>query len=113
MRPVATLTTPQPLGPAVDGFAIREVRILIPPDAPAGLTLRWQPTAGGRAIGPEESMALAQDEMGDTAVLDAALLAYLQDVLRAKGRGVARVEQAVEPLKTQPKAVDTPLVGLR
>ena len=112
MRPVAILTTPQPLGPSVDGFAITEFRLLVPRDGPPGLTFRWQPTANGMPIGSEESLALAQDEMGDTAALETALLAYLDATLRAKGRSVARVERGAEPVRAKPKEADVPLVRL-
>ena len=112
MRPVATLTTPVPLGPAMDGFAITEFRLLVPRDGPPGLTFRWQPTSAGMPIGPEESMALAEDEMGDTAAFEAALMAYLAQVLHAKGRSVARVERGAEPVTVAPKVTETPFVRL-
>jgi hypothetical protein len=50
--------------------------------------------------------------MGDTAAFEATLMAYLDQILRAKGRPVARVERGLEPVKVTPKAPDTPLVRL-
>lgn len=112
MRPVATLATPQPIGLTIDGLALREFRLLVPPDGPAGITMRWQPTSEGRSFGHEESMALADDEIDDATDLAEVLLAYLQRVLAAKGRAVAAVTHAAEPVRLVPQRPDEPGVRL-
>lgn len=115
MRPVAALAKPQPMGPIIDSLALREFRILVPPDGPAGITMRWQPIAAGQPIGPEESIALASDEIAeiaDTTALSNALLAFLERALRATGRSVARTEHAAEPVRLVPQRPDEPGVRL-
>jgi len=114
LRPRFALRDPQPSGPVIDGLDLREFRLLVPPDAPPGISVRWVWTAAGQGVGLPEDMALAADEMGDVADLEAALVAWLQRCLAAKKKlpEGARAERA-EVKKAETPTPEMPMGMLR
>ena len=73
-------------GPTIDGLDIREFRLLVPPDAGPGITVRWVWTADGQEHGVPEDMTLAAEEMGDVTALESALVAWLTARLTERRR---------------------------
>lgn len=107
MRPRFVFPVPQPTGPVIDGLDLREFHLRIPPDAPPGITVRWVWTANGQGIGLPEEMALAAEDLGDVAALEAALVAWLAARLAAQKRmpadAVAATAAPVLPRVAEPE----------
>ena len=85
MRPRIILPEPEHHEPPVDGIELREFRLLIPPDGPAGVTLRWVWSRKGAPTNREDSMALALDEMPAVGDVEAAIGSWLLECLIRKG----------------------------
>ena len=114
MRPRFALPNPQPTGPVIDGLDLREFRLLVPPDAAPGITVRWVWTANGEAFGEPEALVLVADEMGDVSALEAALVAWLHAVLAAKKRLPADAKAERSAVKAPPApAPEMPMGTLR
>lgn len=87
------------MGPLADGVALREFLLRVPPDAPAGITVRWVWLAGADTVGEPQSLAVPAAEFGKTASLETALMKWLSGQLEARG---------LSPAGSSPRSLPVP-----